>query len=377
MSMKTLHKQVAQFAGAALAALVLAAPTVAVAEDFDLDALIAAAKAEPPVTIYDSTGKIVEQAEAFAKKYGVQATGTKIKAPDSLEMVIREHQAHNVQADVIILSDTPAAIAQLLPEKFAESWLPPDLADKIPAMYQDPLVVSNSANVWAYNTEVFDKCPVTNIWQLTEPEWKGKVAMQDPLGKPTYDDWFNQMETHADDKVAAAYKALYGKDLATDGESATKAFVKALAQNGPLLTSSDSDASAAAGAPGQTEPFMALISTAKFRDNADKGYHLGICEGMNPWSGWLAAKVGLIAAGTDSPNASKLFIHYLMTEEGTAPQAVDGKRSTNMSLSLPADEPSGVGAIWDQLEAYDISSAESDWDAREDWQDFWRINYSK
>lgn len=365
----------ALLAATAIAGLAATAPVLA--QDFNLDALIEAAKAEPPINVYDSTGKIVEQAENFTKTYGVQATGTKIKAPDSLEMVIREHQANNVQADVIVLSDTPAAIAQLLPEGFAESWLPPDMVDAVPALYQNPLILGNDASVWAYNTEVYDKCPVTNIWQLTEAAWKGKVAMQDPLGKPTYDDWFNQMETHGDDQVAAAYKALYGKDLASDAGSATKAFVKALAQNAPLLTSSDDEASAAAGAPGQKEPFMALVSSAKFRNNADLGYKLGICEGLQPWSGWLASKVGLIATGTDSPNASKLFIRYLLTEEGWAPQAVDGKRSSNMSLELPADEPSGVGAIWDQLEPYDASTAEADWDNRETWQDFWRVNYTK
>ncbi len=374
--MTRLHEKLSMLL-AATAITALAATVPVLAEDFNLDALIAAAKAEPPINVYDSTGKIVEQAENFSKKYGLVATGTKIKAPDSLEMVIREHQANNVQADVIVLSDTPAAIAQLLPEGFAESWLPPDLVDAVPPLYQNPLILGNDASVWAYNTEVYDKCPVTNIWQLTEAAWKGKVAMQDPLGKPTYDDWFNQMETHGDDQVAAAYKALYGKDLASDTGSATKAFVKALAQNAPLLTSSDDEASAAAGAPGQKEPFMALISSAKFRNNADMGYKLGICEGMQPWSGWLASKVGLIATGTDSPNSSKLFIHYLLTEEGWAPQAVDGKRSSNMSLELPEDEPSGVGALWDQLEPYDASTAEADWDNREAWQDFWRVNYTK
>jgi len=366
-----------RLAGMALAALALPLSTAALAEDFDLDALIAAAKAEPPINVYDSTGKIVEQADAFTAKYGVKATGTKIKAPDSLEMVIREHQANNIQADVILLSDTPAAIAQLLPEGFAESWMPPDFVNDVPKLYQDPLVVTNDANVWAYNTELFDKCPITNIWQLTEPEWKGKVALQDPLGKPNYDDWFNQMQTHDDDKIAAAYKDLYGKDLATDEDSATKAWVKAMAQNGPLLTSTDDEASAAAGAPGQKEPFMALVSSAKFRNNADLDYKLGLCTGMNPWSGWLTSKVALISTGTDSPNASKLFIHYILTDEGIAPQAIDGKRSTNMALSLPADEPSGIGAVWDQIEGYDASTAESDWDTREDWQDFWRLNYKR
>ena len=48
---------------ALLAAAALAAPATA-EEAFDLEALVTAAKAEPPITIYDSTGKIVEMAPA-------------------------------------------------------------------------------------------------------------------------------------------------------------------------------------------------------------------------------------------------------------------------------------------------------------------------
>jgi iron(III) transport system substrate-binding protein len=365
-------------AALALAAGLAAGATApAIAEDFDLDALIAAAKAEPPLTIYDSTGKIVEMADAFSAKYGVQATGTKIKAGAQLEMIIREAQANNVQADVFILSDPAAVMAQLMPEKFVTSWVPPDMADKIPAKYQDPLVVVTTANVWAYNTELYDSCPITNIWQLTEPEWSGKVAMQDPLGKTSFDDWFNQMQSHADAQVAAAYQDLYGKPLDTSSESATAQWVKALAANSPLLTDADQAASEAVGAPGQTEPFVGMISTAKFRDNADSGFKLGLCKAMEPWLGFSYGNVGVITSGTDSPNAAKLFIHYAMTEEGIAPQAVDGKMSTNSDVKLPADEPSGLADVLDKVFPYDISTALDDWDARQDWQDLWRVNYTK
>ena len=177
-------------------------------ETFDLNALVEAAKTEAPITVYDSTGKIVEMAKAFSAKYGVAAEGSKVKATAQLEMIIREARANNIQGDVSIISDAPAAMAQLIPQGFAESWLPPDLAANIPAEYQNPLTVVTSANVWAYNSELFDKCPVTNMWQLTEPTWKGKVAMQDPLGKASYVDWFNQMAKHGADKIAAAYKEL-------------------------------------------------------------------------------------------------------------------------------------------------------------------------
>jgi iron(III) transport system substrate-binding protein len=292
-------------------------------------------------------------------------------------MVIREAQSGNVQADVVQISDVPAGVAQLLPDGFVTSWVPPDLADKIPARYQDPLTVSNEANLWAYNTQAYDSCPVKNIWELTEPAWKGKVALQDPLGKASYTDWFNQMAAHADADVAAAYEALYGKALETDEASATAAWVKALAENGPLLTDADEAVAQAVGAPDQAEPFVGLISSAKFRNNADAGAKLGICDGLQPWAGWLYPSLGFIAAGSKHPNAAKLFIHYLMTEEGIAPQAVDGKMSTNSEAKLPADEPSGIADVLDQIFVYDSASAADDWDARQDWQDFWRVSYRK
>lgn len=346
-------------------------------EPFDLDGLIAAAKKEKPITVYDSTGKIVEMAKNFAKKYGLSAEGSKVKALAQLEMIIREARANNIQGDVSIVSDAPAAMAQLIPQGFAESWLPPDLAKNIPAEYQNPLTVVTSANVWAYNTALFDKCPVDNIWELTEPKWKGKVAMQDPLGKASYVDWFNQMAKHGDEKVAAAYRERYGKELQTEEASATASWVKALAANAPLLTDADAAAAEAVGAPGQSEPFMGLISSAKFRDNVDKGMKLGLCKDLKPWLGWLYPGVALITKGTDSPNAAKLFIHYVMTAEGIAPQAIDGKMSTNKEVGLPADEPSGIGAVLEQLLAYNMATSLDDWDARETWQDFWRMNYRK
>ncbi|WP_234822835.1 ABC transporter substrate-binding protein [Ensifer adhaerens] len=364
--------------GAAFAALTAAFAVEASAEEaFDLDALVEAAKKEKPINVYDSTGKIVEMAEAFTAKYGVKATGVKVSANSQLEMIIREAQAGNVQGDVALITDAPAALAQLLPQGFVESYLPGDMKEKIPAAFQNPLAISTNANVWAYNTEAYDKCPVTNIWELTEAKWKGKIALVDPLTKSTYTDWFNQLEKHADAKVAEAYKAHFGKDLETGEKSAAAAWIKALAQNGPLLTDGDDPVAEAVGAAGQKEPFFGLLSSAKFRDNEGKGYKLGLCTAITPWVGWTYTKLGLIASKTASPNAAKLLIHYVLTEEGIAPQMKDGKLPTNVDIKMPADEPSGIMEVADRLFPYDAATGLEDFDRREEWQDFWRVNYSK
>lgn len=347
------------------------------AEEFSLEKLIEAAKTEPPLNIVDSTGKIVDMAEAFAAKYGLQATGTKAKASAQLETIILEVQSGNVQTDVSFIADVPAAMGQLLPEGLAESWLPPDLADDIDPIGRDPLLIVSSPNIFAYNTAIYDACPITNLWQLTEPEWKGKVAMQDPLGKASYTDWFNQMRSHADDKIAAAYEKQYGKKLETTHGSAAEAFVAALAANGPLLTDSDSAAAEAVAAPGQTEKFVGLVSAAKFRDNEGQGMTLGLCHGIDPIIGFTNSSVGLIVKGTKAPNAARLFIHYAMTAEGIAPQAEDGKMSSNRTVGLPADEPSGIAAYLDEVLAYNPATGLDDWDTRQDWQDFWRLNYKR
>ena len=44
-------------------------------EGYSLEALVAAAKQEGPITVVDATGKIVTMAENFAEKYGIETTG--------------------------------------------------------------------------------------------------------------------------------------------------------------------------------------------------------------------------------------------------------------------------------------------------------------
>ncbi len=364
-------------AAASAMALVLATAiggAVHAEEAFNLDALIEAAKKEPPITVYAVTGKIVDTAEAFTAKYGVQASGKKVNEATQVELMIREHQAGNIVGDVSVATDVASAVGELLPESIATSWTPPDLASDIPEKLRTPLVVVSDPHVWTYNTEKYDKCPVTNIWQLTEAKWKGKLAMLDLFDKPLYADWFNQIETHHDADVAKAYEDLYGKKLETSEKSATAAWVKAFAENEPLLSDSTTVAEAA-GAPGQAEPFFVITSTAKYRDNEAKGLKLGLCSGVQPFSGFLYPGFGLIAGQTKSPNAAKLFVRYLMTEEGISPQTSDGKISGNSKIGLPADEPSGVAKHLDELMSFDAATAADDLDKRESWQDFWRVNY--
>ena len=57
--------------------------------DMTLDELIAAAKEEGPITIYDGTSKIEEMAAAFTEEYGIEATGVKADAAEVIEKTLK------------------------------------------------------------------------------------------------------------------------------------------------------------------------------------------------------------------------------------------------------------------------------------------------
>lgn len=342
--------------------------------EYSLEELIEAAKKEEPITVIDATGKIVSMAENFSKTYGLKATGVKMSGQEQEQVIAREAAAGNVRTDVFNMSNLPSVASQILPQGFGVSWLAPDLKDKIPAEYQSPAITSNNPWVFAYNTDVNgETCPVNNLWALTTEEWKGRVAIPDPLLRNETMFWFNQLATHGDDAMREAYKAQFGEDLKTDEASATAEWVKRLAQNKPKVTKTDTDVGPIVGAKEETPP-VGFLSAAIFRDAKKDGYGMGICKEMKPWIGQLTPRVAVIAAGTKSPNAAKLFARFMMTEEGMAPQLGDGKISTNTEAKMPESEVSGIANFVDLLYVNHSETTQDDFAKLQDWQDFWLSN---
>lgn len=342
--------------------------------EYSLEALIEAAKKEQPITVIDATGKIVSMADNFSKTYGLKATGVKMNGQEQEQVIAREAAAGNVRTDVFNMSNLPSVATQILPQGFGVSWLAPDLKDKIPAQYQSPAITSNNPWVFAYNTDVNgETCPVNNLWALTTEEWKGRVAVPDPLLRNETMFWFNQLATHGDDAMREAYKAQFGEDLKTDEASATAEWVKRLAQNKPKVTKSDTDVGPIVGAK-EEKPPVGFLSAAIFRDAKKDGYGMGICKEMKPWIGQLTPRVAVIAAGTKSPNTAKLFARFMMTEEGMAPQLGDGKISTNTEAKMPESEVSGIANFVDLLYVNHSETTQDDFAKLQDWQDFWLSN---
>ncbi|UFS67213.1 ABC transporter substrate-binding protein [Paracoccus denitrificans] len=343
-------------------------------DGFDLDALIDAARKEPPLVVYNMTGKVKGEAERFAAAYGVKAEGVKIEL-GAVDKVAREAESRNVIGDVLINDDLPVMAMELMARGQLTNWVPGDMADKIPPEHQYPLQLHYGHFGWIYNTEVHDACPLDNIWQMTEPEQKGLVAIADPLANPKYPYWFDIMAERQDQELRELYRQRYGEELQTDLPTAAHEWVKRLAQNAPKVTRTDEEVSEAVGASGQTRPAVGFVSMAKFRNVAGKGYKMALCDTLRPYPLQSFPNGIAIASGTKSPNAAKLFVHFMFTEEGFSEERSDGKVSANSNMALPQD-PSGVAALLDRASPYLPQDVVSNYETRPEWEDFWLTYYN-
>ena len=177
------------------------------------------------------------------------------------ENVAKEHDISREKQDALALGSQQKASAAQEAGRFKDEIV----AVTIPQRKGDPLVFDSdefinkktSAEALAGLRPAFDKAGSVTAGNASGlNDGAAGVAVGLGLGlvlailldlfdKPLYADWFNQIETHHDAEVAKAYEVLYGKPLDISTQTATAAWVKAFAENAPLLSDSSTVAEAA------------------------------------------------------------------------------------------------------------------------------------
>ena len=76
--------------------------------------------------------------------------------------------------DMALVQNGPDLKVNLLDDGLAYNYFPAALKDVVPAAYQDPTVVTFINSLMIYNNRG-GAVDLTNVWQLTEPAWNGKV----------------------------------------------------------------------------------------------------------------------------------------------------------------------------------------------------------
>jgi iron(III) transport system substrate-binding protein len=298
----------------------------------DWAAIEAAAIQEGKVTVYANSSKVEDLPEAWAALYPdieLDAADT-----DGIDTKMQaEQESGNVIGDVWYNSDGHILYGKFVPNEWMWWFVPRDVT--IPELTADyPFAIArHSVDVIAYNNKFYpDGCPISNIWQLTEPQYDAKFFMEDPVSDVST---MAKMATFVQnaDAMAQAYQDLYGKAWTEDAlatvdesgltvENAGYLWLKRLAYN-HVVVLDDGDMVDAAYAglelPEGEEPGFGFTGYSSYKDTLKGELNMAPCFGLNPVVGVFKTSFLGIANNAPHPNAAKLFIKFMLTEEGYDP----------------------------------------------------------
>lgn len=319
--------------------------------------LLPLAQAEGTVTVYAFTSRIAAVESAFEAAYpGIDMVSHDMSSTEQITRLKAEAAAGIASADVVYISDAPVVFTELLGPGLITQYVPPRVVPLLDNAEKNPLLAQRlSTKVLMYNEEANpDGAPVSNLWELTTPEWAGRVIMVDPLQRGDYLDLMTEIVLRSDE-MASAYQAEFGQPIALDDgiENAGEQFIVDLFENDLILVSSTDDVNAAVGALGQTNPPVGFTSYSDRRDNKDDGRALQVANDVVPSNGIIFPAVLAVSSTATHPAAARLVIDFLMGDDsetggaGFKPFYVAGDYATRSDIvSHPDAVPLAELTAW-------------------------------
>ncbi len=342
-------------------------PVAAMADDLDgltPEQLLPLAQKEGSVTVFSLSSRIAKIEKAFEEAYpGIDLIGLDMSSTKQIARVEAEQQAGVNAVDVLYIADTPVVFDKLLEEKRVVNYVPPRIAGELEDRYKAPLLTQRlSTKVLMYNEKAFpDGSPVTNLWQLTTPEWRGRVLMVDPSQRGELLDLLTEISLHPDE-MAAAYKAEFGKDIEVEEglQGAGEQFVKALIENDLIMLPNSDVLNKSIGDVNAKNPPVGFGTYSDRRDNEKEGWALQVANNVEPANGILFPAVLTIADKAPHPAAARLLIDFMFGDDtptggpGFEPFNVPGDYAVRKSI---ADHPDSVKL--GELKAWTIDPAKT------------------
>jgi iron(III) transport system substrate-binding protein len=279
------------------------------------DSVLEAARREGAVVIYAS-GELSQwepMKQAWNKRYqGIDVQVVAQRGRDSREKVIAEQAAGKVVADIV--SAGPDTTTELDKLGFLDAFQPPELQN-VREEFRDPrnILIPRNLNLYGItvNTRALPEGQAPRSWaDLTDPKFKGKIAMQDPRG------------SGGGNTVLTAMLKIFGEP-----------FLQKLADQQIFMGTQTAD-----------------IRTALIRgeysilltDTAENAYRSALdgapIRFIRPEEGVAITPISVtVVNNAPHPNAAKLFANWILSEDGQASVAESG--STPVRTGVPAKAP--------------------------------------
>ncbi len=256
--------------------------------------------------------------------------------------------------DMGLVQNGPDLKLYLLDAGLSYNYFPVSMEDVVPEAYRSPTVITFINSLMIYHNGN-GSIGLTNVWQLTEPEWKDKVFFKNPINETVNINFLIMLTSPAwTQKLAAAYEAYYGKAW-EKGEFETAAYqwIDGFLKNVNYTYTSASKIATgiASGAPGNLGLFV--FSKLRKVDEADRG-NLTVLPFENDvdcFSGFMYNVYATVFKDTDCPYTCALFINYLLSEAGFAGEkswnSSQGYYSPNISIQKPGSVEDRPYTYWE------------------------------
>ena len=343
---------------------------------FDEKALYEAAKLEGSVNIYSYSSRVFKFGKTFEEKYpGIKVNGFDIDSGEIVSKITAEQNAENYEADVIFLKDTAVVYNVLVDKGLAFNYVPADLKELIPEEYKEPMLIHHtSVQGFIYNTEKNNSSPFSSLWDLTKPEWKGKVILPDPQKLSEFVEIYSCIVEHSDE-MAKDYKKVFGEKikLSSGIEDAGYEWLYRVLKNDAVVVGSTNDVAKAVGLSKQDKPPVGLTAYSRLRDiEKDPNLKFAFSEELAPVSGFSLNVAELIINRSKHPNAAKLMLRHMLGDEkgggGYSPYYVTGNFSVRTDVPpIKGLKPLSEMNVW-------AADPEFVWNEGQHVLDFWISN---
>lgn len=315
----------------------------AAAESMSHEELLEKALAEEGTfVVYGNTSRIVTAAEAFGALHGITIEGSNLKDSEIYTKLSTEIKGGAKGADMVMIQDGASLQSQALDTGYLVNFVPASVKDAVAEGDRNPLIQQFINKVFIWNNRGESVPAITNVWQLTEPQFKGNIIFKTPdseqvnmnfLVMLTNEEWSAKLEE--------AYKNLYGEEI--DLGEYENAGYKWIAEFLGNCTFGNSDTTIAEEisqetAEGKIGLFVLskLRSSSVYTENLTVGEYVAAETGapIEPFSGFMYPMYALVSSNASRPYTAMLFIEYLMTQDGFEPWGKSiGAYSTNTQIA--------------------------------------------
>ena len=311
---------------------------------------------------YGNTSRITTAMDNFIAKYGKDLglsgnKASKLSDGDIYKKLDTESKAANKSsnASIVLIQDSATLMQYRNTTSMLTNYIPMGMDKKVDEANLMPLAHQLINKLCMYNTKGDTNRKFSNVWQLTQEDYKGKIFFKDPTSEQvnmnflimlTSEDWSKKLET--------AYKTFNNGKAAEDvgkGKTYTNYGYKWIAEfiaNCNFSINSDTTiAQKLSTADNQDK--MGLFVLSKLRDSSVYGDNLQVSawdkeEGatnftkIDPFAGFMYSIYAQLATNGPRPYTAMLFINYLMTEEGFTPWKSLGGYSANKDVPVYSGE---------------------------------------